>query len=138
MARFKPGQSGNPAGRPRGIKDRRVQRRELFEAHAEELVTKAIELALNGDGMALRMCLDRIVPPAKEDPIHIDLPPTTDLPGCDAAQAAIMHAVASGELLPSQGEALSALVERRRKAIETSDLLKRIELLEKALDKRER
>ena len=127
---FKPGQSGNPAGRPKGIKDRRVQRRELFEAHAEELVAKAIQLALDGDAQALRMCLDRIVPPVKESPVTITLPDVKDAAGCDAAQAAILQAVASGELLPSQGEALSALVEHRRKAIETSELVRRIEALE--------
>lgn len=130
MARFKPGQSGNPSGRPKGIKDRRVQRRELFEAHAEELVARAIQMALDGDAQALRMCLDRIVPPVKESPINIALPDVADAAGCDAAQAAIMRAVASGELLPSQGEALAALVEHRRKAIETSELVKRIEALE--------
>jgi hypothetical protein len=89
-------------------------------------------MALDGDAQALRMCLDRIVPPVKESPVTITLPDVKDAAGCDAAQAMIIQAVASGELLPSQGEALAALVEHRRKAIETSELVKRIEALEKA------
>jgi hypothetical protein len=77
------------------------------------------------------MCIDRIVPPVKESPVNVDLPDVADAAGCDAAQAAIMRAVASGELLPSQGEALAALVEHRRKAIETAEIVRRIEALEK-------
>ncbi|GIX26397.1 MAG: hypothetical protein KatS3mg123_0278 [Burkholderiales bacterium] len=113
-----------------------MQRRELFEAHAESLVAKAIQLALDGDAQALRMCLDRIVPPLRENPVSIDLPDVADVAGCDAAQDAILRAVAAGELMPSQGEALAALVEHRRKAIETGDLAARIEALEKALSGR--
>ncbi len=48
MARFKKGQSGNPAGRPKGIKDRRVKYRELLEQHTPALVSKTVELALGG------------------------------------------------------------------------------------------
>jgi hypothetical protein len=67
------GQSGNPSGRPPGIKDRRVKTRELFESRKTELIEKAIDLALGGDTQALRMCLDRIVPPIKDAPVQVHL-----------------------------------------------------------------
>jgi hypothetical protein len=70
---FEKGQSGNPSGRPPGIKDRRVMTRELFESRQVELIDKAITLALEGDTQALRMCLDRIVPPIKDNPIQAQL-----------------------------------------------------------------
>lgn len=130
MAKFKPGSSGNPKGRPKGIKDRRVALRELFEAHADDLAKTAISLALAGDVQALRICVDRIVPPVREDRLQVDLPDIADAAGCTEAQAAIMKAVASGELLPSQGEALAGLVEHRRRAIETTEIMKRLEALE--------
>lgn len=65
MTKFMKGQSGNPAGRPKGIPDKRTQMRELFEPHAEALIDKAVQLALAGDTTALRMCLERIIPPMK-------------------------------------------------------------------------
>lgn len=130
MAKFKPGASGNPTGRPKGIKDRRVALRDIFEAHADELAQTAIKLALSGDVAALRICIDRIIPPVREDRLQVALPDITDAAGCTEAQAAIMKAVASGELLPSQGEALAGLVEHRRRAIETTEIMKRLEALE--------
>ena len=39
------GESGNPAGRPAGIKDKRTAMRELLLPHAEELVAKVVEMA---------------------------------------------------------------------------------------------
>lgn len=70
---FSKGQSGNPEGRPPGIKDRRARSRELFDAHRAGLIEKAVELALAGDTQALRMCLDRIVPPMKAPVVDVDL-----------------------------------------------------------------
>jgi hypothetical protein len=58
---FKPGQSGNPLGRPKGVRNRATVAAEaLLEGEAEALTRKAIELALAGDPTALRLCLERI------------------------------------------------------------------------------
>jgi hypothetical protein len=62
---YQKGQSGNPAGRPPGIKDRRVELRELFQPKAKDLVAKAIEMALAGDTACLRLCIERVVPAMK-------------------------------------------------------------------------
>jgi hypothetical protein len=136
MAKFTPGSSGNPGGRPKGIKDKRVALRSLFEAHADKLAQKAIDLALAGDVQALRICVDRIVPPVREDRISIDLPPIADVAGCADAQDVITRAVAIGELLPSQGEALAGLVEHRRKALDTTEMAMRLEAIEAQLNMR--
>lgn len=136
MSKFKAGASGNPAGRPKGIKDRRVAMRELFDVHAGKLVKKVVDLALSGDVQALRICIDRIIPPVREGRIQISLPSIADAAGCSDAQAIIMAAVAGGELLPGEGEALAGLVEHRRRTIETTDVLKRLEALEAEREKR--
>ncbi|WP_346658170.1 DUF5681 domain-containing protein [Bradyrhizobium sp. 138] len=66
-ARFQPGQSGNPRGRPRGSRNRTTLAVEaLLEGEAEALTRKAIELATGGDIQALRICLDRLCPPRRE------------------------------------------------------------------------
>lgn len=65
MAQFEKGQSGNPAGRPKGIADKRTELKSLLEPHAPALVQKVVEKALNGDMQALKICIDRLIPPAK-------------------------------------------------------------------------
>lgn len=65
-----------------------------------------------------------------EKPIRFTLTGIADLEGCVKAQEAIITAVAAGDILPSEGESLSRLVENKRRAIETTDLETRIAALE--------
>lgn len=62
--------------------------------------------------------------------IRFQLPKAADLDGCIRAQEAIISAVAAGDILASEGEALSRLVEAKRRAIETTELEARITALE--------
>jgi len=72
---FMKGQSGNPAGKPKGARHRATLAAEtLLDGEAEALTRKAIELALAGDPIALRLCLDRILPPRRERPLRFVLP----------------------------------------------------------------
>lgn len=133
---FKKGQSGNPAGKPIGAKDRRTELRALLQPHASKLVKKVVALALGGDVQALRICIDRIIPPVKETGLRIALPPITDAASCANAQALLVAAVATGELLPGEGAALADMLEKQRKTIETADIMKRLEALEAAKGKK--
>jgi hypothetical protein len=73
---FPKGTSGNPSGRPSGSRNRTTLLMEsLLEGEAEQLTRKAIDLALDGDITALRLCLERLVPPRKDRTIHLLLPP---------------------------------------------------------------
>jgi len=61
------GQSGNPAGRPKGAKNKTTLAAEsLLKDHAEAITQKVIDLALEGDLTALKMCLDRVLPVPKK------------------------------------------------------------------------
>jgi len=133
MSGFKPGKSGNPKGRPKGIADRRVALRQLFQPYAGELIGKAMELALAGDTQAIKICIDRIVPPVKEEPIAVTLPKIDSPEDCTKAQAAVLNAVAAGEMLPGEGQTLSSLIDAQRRAYETTELTKRLEALEAQL-----
>ena len=63
---FHKGESGNPAGRQRGSRNRTtILMQSLLEADGEALARKAIDLAKGGDLAALRMCMDRLVPARK-------------------------------------------------------------------------
>src|SRR4051812_41800808 len=137
--RFKPGQSGNPAGKAKGTRHRATLAAEaLLDGEAEALTRKAVELAKSGDTVALRLCLDRILPARKDRHIPFSLPKLQT--GADAVQAtaALVQAVAAGELTPSEAAELSKLVESFSKAVELFDLEQRLEALEAAQQRRRR
>lgn len=76
MPKFTAGRSGNPDGRPPGVPDRRTRFRELFENAAERLIKKLISRAADGDMQAMKLCIERIIPPLRsEDEGDIDRAP---------------------------------------------------------------
>lgn len=108
---FKPGQSGNPAGRPRGSRNKTTIAAELLlEGEAESLTRMAIEKALEGDPFALRLCLERIIAPRRERPAPFDMPQLKDRGGMKEAYAAVVEAVAAGELTPGEGATVARMV----------------------------
>lgn len=128
---FEPGRSGNPAGRPKGSRNATTRMVEaLFEDEAEELARKAIELAKAGDGPVLRAVLDRLAPARKDAPITIELPAVESATDAKAAAAAVIAAVASGEISPGEGGAVMSLLTAQRAIIETQELEARIAALE--------
>ena len=133
---FKPGQSGNPAGRPGGTRNKAtLAALELLEGEASALTRKAIDAALGGDMVALRMCLDRIVAPTKDRPISIDLPKITDASDLPKITGALLVAVATGQIGPSEAAILSRVVDAHRGALEIADITRRIEQLEDEVKK---
>lgn len=131
---FQPGQSGNPAGKPRGARNhatRAVQA--IIDGRAAEVVEKALELALAGDGPVLRAILDRLCPPRKDAPVKLDLPAIESAADLPAVTAAILEAVAAGELSTSEGSAVTSLVDTHRKALELSEIERRLSALERNL-----
>jgi hypothetical protein len=128
---FAKGESGNPAGKPRGARHKATLAAEvLFDGEAEGLTRKAIELALGGDAMALRLCLERILPVRRERPVHFDLPPLQSAADAGAGLAAITAAVAAGELTPGEARELAQLVDAFVKALERTDFEQRLRVLE--------
>ncbi|HEV2508632.1 DUF5681 domain-containing protein [Bosea sp. (in: a-proteobacteria)] len=128
---FKPGQSGNPAGKPKGARHKVTLAIEaLLEGEAEKLTKKAITLAMAGDITALRLCMDRLAPVRRDRPVTFDLPKIETADDLPKATQAIMEAVAGGELTPSEAAELGKLVDAHAKAIEVTDLHRRLAVLE--------
>ena len=128
---FKRGQSGNPAGKPAGSRHRVTLAVEaLLEGQHAALTQKAIDLALSGDGPALRLCLDRIAPPRKDSPLTFALPPILTAADTVQASASILAAVAAGDVTPDEAGRVMALLTAHRSLVETGDHEKRIEALE--------
>ena len=98
---FEKGESGNPAGRPRGSRNRATLLMEsLLADDAEAIGRKAIEMAKQGDMAAIRLCMDRLAPAPKGEPVAFELPPLEKPADSVAAAAEIVAAVAAGELTP--------------------------------------
>ena len=130
---FGAGRSGNPAGRPKGARNRATQAVEaLLDGEAEALTRKAIEMALSGDGPAMRLCLDRLCPPRKDKTITFTLPEIETAADLTKATKALLQGVADGEITPSEAAELSKLVDAHTKAIEAVDLATRLSALEQA------
>jgi len=128
---FRPGVSGNPAGKPKGTRSKSTQLLEaLLQENAEAITETVIEQARGGNLMAARIILERLLPAVKERPILIDLPDASTAEGVSAAQSAILQAVASGDLLPGEAGTLSGIVESKRRSIETQELSERVSALE--------
>ena len=51
---------------------------------------------------AMRIVMERIVPPLKEEALSLKLPKIESPDDCSKAQAMVLHAVAVGELLPAE------------------------------------
>ena len=129
--RFKPGISGNPKGRPSGSRHRAtLAAQALLDGEAEALTRVCVEKALEGDGFALKLALERILPPRKDRPVTVDLPTIQTTEDIVKATAKVTEAVGMGTLTPSEGELLSKILDNHRRAVETTELEKRLTALE--------
>lgn len=124
---WKPGQSGNPAGRSPGSGEV-AKLRTAIAAHIPALVAVLVERALGGDVGAARLLLERVIPPVKaaEEAAPLALPDGT----LTEQGRAVLGAVATGELAPGQGAALLASLGTLAKLTETDELSRRIQALE--------
>ena len=126
---FQKGQSGNPKGRPRGISDKRVALRSLLDPHKEALVEKAVSLALEGDTQALKLCLERLIPPIKsvELPVHVEIEGETL---ADQARS-VVGLAAQGEHSVREISSLMQAIAAMAKIIDVDELERRLTALEK-------
>jgi Family of unknown function (DUF5681) len=110
---FQKGQSGNPAGRPFGSRNKATVLMEgLLEGEAEAIARKAIEMAKGGDMAAIRMCMDRLAPARRGAAISCELPPVETSGGAVAAMAAVIAAVAAGDVTPAEAASLARVIDR--------------------------
>src|SRR5207342_1485742 len=113
---FAKGRSGNPAGKPKGARHRATLAAEvLLDGEAEALTRKAIELALAGDPVALRLCLERIVGPRRGRAVELvgelALPALASVADLAGAMTRVAAAATQGAITPDEALALSQMVE---------------------------
>jgi hypothetical protein len=124
---FGPGNSG----KPKGTRHKATQAAlALLDGEAEALTRQAVTMALGGDATALRLCLERIAPPRRDAPVTFDLPPMETARDAAKAAGAVLGAVADGDLTPTEGAHIMALVETYRRTLEATELEARLAALE--------
>lgn len=131
--RFLQGQSGNPAGKPKGTRHKATQAAlALLEGETEALTRKAVELALEGDTTALKLCLDRIAPAIKSaaQTVTLDIPAPDNL--TDTARAFVV-AAAQGEIPPDIAAQMVSAVASVARVEELESVKDRLEALERAI-----
>ncbi len=132
--RFRKGASGNPHGPPRGSRHWATRMAEaLIDGEGDQIVRKTIELALGGDIYALRICMDRLLPPRKDRPVRFDLPRIADAAGLLQAHACVLQAAADGELSPDEAGEISALMKQHRDMLVLVEITDRIAEIERLL-----
>jgi len=115
---FKPGNSG----RPKGARKRATLAVEaLLAGEAETLTRKAIELALEGNILALKICLDRILPPRRERDVALNLPALHTPGDAGEVSASILAAVTKGEITIGEATELARLVAAHVATLESSE-----------------
>jgi hypothetical protein len=102
-----------------------------LDGQANALTQKAIDLALGGDMAALRLCLDRILPPRRDRPVNFTLPSINSAQDAAAIVSSVLAAVAAGEITPTDAAEIGKLIDSYVKAYETAELAERLERLER-------
>jgi len=99
MPQFRKGQSGNPAGRPPGSRNRATSMvQNLLEGAAENIAKRAAQLAQEGNVAAIRICMNRLSPVGQHNPVAFELPPIHSPQDCLRATSAILTGIASGDI----------------------------------------
>jgi len=96
------------------------------------LTRKAVELALAGEPTAMRLCLERILPPCRERAVKFALPPIESAADIARAMKAVTSALAGGTITPGEAERIAAVVDTFVRAIDASDFDRRLQELEAA------
>jgi len=125
------GQSGNPAGRQKGSRNKATIMAALYlDGEAEGLARKAVEMAYAGDLLALRLCLERTIAPRRDRPEPFRLPRVETAADLAPAMAAVMAAAARGVITTGQAAEMASVVATRLRAIEAAEFDRHLTALE--------
>ena len=131
--RGRPFEPGNKMGRgrPRGSRNKvSAESRQLLEEYAAPLMRQAIAQALKSGGPVLRLLITQILGPPKPSPVAIGNLRTETAADVSKASQVVLRKATKGEITPQEAQDMAALLETRRRAIETEGLEKRLQKLE--------
>jgi hypothetical protein len=131
--RGRPFEPGNKfgRGRPKGSRTRdTAPAKKLLEEYTPHLTRKLIALALEGNGSALRICMERIMPPPRDACVPITLPKIKSAEDVASAAEKVTKGIGNGVLSPSEGETIMNILESQSRVIENAGTEKRVQKLE--------
>lgn len=124
---FKPGQSGNPDGRPKGVRSRSAVVREYLEPKKPELIRNAIQMALNGDSSMSQFLMKHFLPALPKDNV-LDI--QVKLEGSLIEQADyITNLLEEKEISPIECQILLTSIEKKASIKEKVEMKKEIDEL---------
>jgi hypothetical protein len=122
--------AGN-SGRPRGSRNKATLAIErLLQGQAEALTQIAITKELEGDSVALRLCMDRIAPPPKDAAVTFSMPTINNALDASKATGSVLTAVSEGELTPIEAMRVMGLIDSYRRTLELTEIEQRLQALE--------
>jgi Family of unknown function (DUF5681) len=134
-SRVQKGRSGNPKGRPKGSRNSATLAAEvLLDGEAEALTRKAIEMALDGDTVALRLCLERFYPPHKDRSLSFALPPIRSARDAADISGAVAAALSNGDITLSEAVEIGKLIDSSVKAHQVAELNDRVARIDQVND----
>ena len=123
---FKKGQSGNPKGRPKGARDRRLA---LLLSNEKKLQRKLVQMALKGDMRAMQLCADRLWPKLRLEALPINVKAkSSDL--SDQGRA-IVDAALRGEITAEVLRDILTALYGQARLVELTELEERLQELER-------
>lgn len=132
---FKPGQSGNPGGKPKGAQEKRAIVRRMLEEKGPDVVEKLLSMALDGDINAIKIVMERISPKPKSDRVKldIDINQYKNQNDLKIIVGNVLMQSLKGELPDDQGRTISNLVRSMADIEFKADEIKRLEVIERKL-----
>ena len=131
---FERGKSGNPKGRPKGARNNATVLAEaLLDGEANAITRKLIEKAKEGDTTALRLCLERLLPPRRGRPVEFKLPTKIETAADEVhGSSLVLKACATGTLSPVEASEIMNLISSHIRLLEITEIETRLTALEKA------
>lgn len=130
---FQKGESGNPRGRPKGVRDRRAILRDRLASHLPAILKTLVRAAKGGDLQAAKLILERTLPPLKSAGEALTLPVPESLEGQGRA---VLEACTGGKITPAEAATLMQALAAQGRIVETEDLAQRLAALEEAVQRR--
>ena len=122
--------AGN-SGRPKGSRNKvTIAIENLLHGQAEALTQTAVTKALQGDSVALRLCMERIAPAPKDQSVSFNLPTMHSVLDASEAAGNVLTAVSEGELTPVEATRVMGLIDSYRRTLELTEIEERLQALE--------
>ena len=122
--------AGN-CGRPKGSRNKAtIAIESLLQGQAEALTQTAVTKALEGDNIALRLCMERVAPAPKDQPVSFSLPTMHSALDASGAAGSVLTAVSDGELTPIEATRVMGLIDSYRRTLEMTEIEQRLQALE--------